>query len=134
MRSLKFRAWTGMEMEYRVIAGQIGAFYVEGLDPKDSACISPFNTKYFEPTPIMQFTGLHDKNGNEIYEGDIIRIFLRRHMEDSVFANAEIRYEGAAFWFSAPKVGFTDCNWHFYNQDDREVIGNIYQNPELLNS
>jgi uncharacterized phage protein (TIGR01671 family) len=132
MRDIKFRAWTGMEMEHRIVVGQLGAFYVEGLDPKDSACMSPFNTKYGEQTPIMQFTGLHDKNGDEIYEGDIIRILLRRHMEDSVFANADIVYEGAAFWFNARKIGFTDCNWHFYNQKDREVIGNIYETPEML--
>lgn len=119
-------------MERRIVAGQLGAFYVEGMDPEDSACLSPFNTIYDKAAPVMQFTGLYDKNGKEIYEGDVIRILLRRHMEDSVFANAEIRFEGAAFWFDAPKVGFTDCNWHFYNQSDREVIGNIYENPELL--
>ena len=92
---------------------------------------NPFDLSY---TTLSrdQFTGLHDKNGKEIYEGDIIRILLRRHMEDLVFANAEIHFEGAAFWFNARKIGFTDCNWHFYNQSDREVIGNIYKNPELL--
>ena len=59
-------------MEYRVVAGELGAFYVEGLDPKDSASMIPFNTKYSEQIPVMQYTGLKYKNGMKIYEGGYI--------------------------------------------------------------
>ena len=40
----KFRVWTGMKMDYDVVVGKLGAFYVAGLDPKDSASMSPANT------------------------------------------------------------------------------------------
>ena len=45
-REIKFRVWTGQEMEHRIMVGFLGAFYVQGIDEKDSASMSPFNTKY----------------------------------------------------------------------------------------
>ena len=77
-REIKFRVWNGSEMVYDVIVGIFGIFYVNrgntfGLDENDSASLTPFNTRYPDNTPVMQFTGLKDKNGKEIYEGDIIQ-------------------------------------------------------------
>jgi hypothetical protein len=113
-------------MEYRLVVGKLGAFYVEGIDPNDSACISPFNTKYSEQTPIMQFTGLLDKNGKDIYEGDI----LAGHDD----GNVEVRWGQCEWWCSFSDgngIGLDEmCIW-FGNCC--EVIGNIYQNGELLN-
>lgn len=134
-REIKFRAWIGsMEndgMEYNVIVGRFGAFYVnpgtkgDGIDEKDSATLTPFNTKYGEQTPIMQYTGLKDKNGKEIYEGDVLKIrkelahlFPVNDLENDF--NRLVEYRGASF-SPLDVVGENSC----------EIIGNIYENPDL---
>lgn len=73
---------------------------------------------------LMQFTGLHDKNGKEIYEGDVIS--WRSY-------KGECYYDNGRFWIK----GFS-CTWQddpsdaFSEGEPLEVIGNVYENPELL--
>lgn len=67
-REIKFRVWNGQKMEYSVMAGTYGTFFVNpengnGLDPNDSASLTPANTKYFEETPVMQFIGGYGYEG-----------------------------------------------------------------------
>lgn len=115
-REIKFRVWNGTQMEYKVMAGYLGAFYVQGMDENDAASMSPFNTKYFPETPLMQFTGLVDKNGKEIYEGDRVRT-------DEAGWVAKVVFERGMFCCKDDKGGFsTFCNWEAF-----EVIGNVYE-------
>lgn len=132
-RPIKFRAWTGYKMEYNVMVGHLGAFYCAGLDPSDSASLSN-TTIYGKETPIMQFTGLLDKNGKEIWEGDILHYVI----DVSVDPFEPIRLiDGIShvFWdnekgsFLCRAENTVDQFCHYYSF---EVIGNIYQNPELL--
>lgn len=124
MRERKFRVWTGSKMEYNVMVGALGAFYVEGIDPKDSACLSPFNTKYSEETPVMEYTGLSDKNGKEIYEGDAVKTSNDTRM---------IEWKNGAFWVQsiAHKWNYP-LHFHDKGVSDFEVIGDIYSTPQLI--
>lgn len=90
------------------------------------------NIRYAKEEPILldtvgQYTGLHDKNGKEIFEGDIVKIdsnmlkitgIVTYHNNEAVFVLEDLHNE------------IEECLW--YMQEDLEVIGNIYDNLELL--
>lgn len=115
-----------------------GMFCPEGFGDADFPCILPndndiVSTDDWEirPETVGQFTGLCDKNGTKIFEGDI----LKSHYDDAFpedYALEEIVFNNCA-WCARP-VGYDDC----YPCDDgdfaecSEVVGNIFDNPELL--
>lgn len=72
-----------------------------------------------ESTPLMQFTGLLDKNGKEIYEGDLTSCLGNKPKE--------VIFHKGCF---CHKVGEKD--YHIFGEKDWEIIGNIYENPELI--
>ncbi len=73
---------------------------------------------------LMQYTGLKDKNGKEIYEGDIIVEYLLPNEYDYGI----IEYLDGSF-----VINWKSKMWQYLiNVSRREVIGNIYENPELL--
>ncbi len=80
------------------------------------------------PDTVGQFTGLTDKNGTKIFEGDIIQTY------DPDEGYAVVRYDDTETEFYADFVGdnvYYGLGGTFRN-DDIEVIGNIYDNPELI--
>ena len=129
-REIKFRAWDGSQMLTICRLGLRGFSH-------ETWSSSPVSNKIHsnDSLELMQFTGLKDKNGKEIYEGDVLSLDypIKDAFGDdnsSIRIKVFIEFQGGSFWFSGE--GYTDCNWHFYNEIDREIIGNIYENPELL--
>lgn len=74
---------------------------------------------------LMQYTGLNDKNGKEIYEGDIFK-----DADGSLF---KVSYDVEELIYIVNCIG-EDYSWNIsrFKTDEFEVIGNIYENPELL--
>ena len=131
MREIKFRAWPGTQMEHRLVVGMLGAFYVEGIDPKDSACMSPFNTKYSEQTPIMQSIGQTDQNGVEIYEGDILMATVDR-CRAFMTVPFVVEFIDGAFQLVNVMDSSEGYFWIDVVDNSAKVIGNIHENSGLL--
>lgn len=78
---------------------------------------------------LMQCTGLKDKNGKLIYEGDIVKETLYRAGTICDETYLAVVHDSCIFRFE-PDMVFTDLHYHHHKV---EVVGNIYENPELLN-
>ena len=110
-REIKFRAWFDNKMFY------------EGWN-EDFFVTKELIFRYEKD--IMQFTGLKDKNGKEIYEGDIM---------SNGYDTFNIEFFDAKFhatFMPESKEDKVKQGYDYFNT--MEVIGNIYENPELLNN
>lgn len=76
----------------------------------------------FDDIKLMQFTGLYDKHGKEIYEGDVVRLRSDKKI-------AKVVFEKGKFLTKIGKSNYSLGNWETHAI---EIIGNIHDNPELL--
>lgn len=119
MRELKFRAWDIKNNRYvgvhRLILDQFGA-----IDYADVVYNGKLYKLYPSEVIIEQYTGLKDKNGKEIYEGDVLESTWNGDKAVVVWNNVEGEWEH-----------YADFNTHS-KYSGSVVIGNIHENPELL--
>ncbi|WEZ69948.1 YopX family protein [Bacillus altitudinis] len=123
MRESKFRVWdeNAQEMVYEVGLTPEGIPY---SIPDHAEASDQFD--YYPSCHKMQFTGLKDKNGDEIYEGDIVRGSLRLH-DDVDPIIREVCMQNGCYMF-----GVWNAHEYFNKHQHIKVIGNIFQNPDLL--
>lgn len=125
MREIKFRAWD--KINNKIICFDFNNIYgyegeTQGVILPDEETVLTFNYDHNSNCQkglnkdlcIMEYTGLKDRNGKEIYEGDII---IPRYNGFSAFA---VEFKNGKFNISSFKV------------DSCEIIGNIYENKDLL--
>ena len=82
---------------------------------------------------LIQYTGLKDKNGKEIYEGDIVEAYTL--FDKDVKIKGEVVFTDSGMWKAIDAV-YRDAEYLFElvkSKDRCEIIGNIYESPELLN-
>lgn len=101
--------------------------YAPFINWKDNSYLGGIGEEEIEEEGIGQYTGLKDKNGKEIYEGDIVKIIVNNNIEKTCVVEYKNGIFGVMFSKQAELTAFPHfCNTTF------EVIGNIYENPELL--
>jgi len=114
MRELGFRVWNKALHHYRHFVLQKGVSVSIGADLE-----------------IEQYTGLKDKNGKEIYEGDIVR--YGRHISGIIPPESRT---AVVKWWSGEEEYYPCCTTSGfalpYSEDGYEVIGNIHENQELI--
>ncbi|MBO0387012.1 MULTISPECIES: hypothetical protein [Staphylococcus] len=140
----KFRAWDSLEnkMRYDIGVIEFNAFdknvsalaFNHHLDDTGYGEVDNSQSEYYDALcfKLMQYTGLKDKNGKEIYEGDILK-WLGHHghgWQATIYGFITYEKEQARFRLN-------EDNNEYYEDIYRiskigEVVGNIYENPELL--
>ena len=125
----KFRVWNTEINKMITNVKEMGVFALQSIYSIDEFLVIPTNEKY----PLMQYTGLKDKNGVEIYEGDIVKITQHFAYSNNESFNAIIDFEYFSFNAVLKSKGYETLDKLISLNHEFEVIGNIYENRELLN-
>lgn len=154
MRTIKFRAWDKESKMFKVQKMLMGAhggdcFQVDGINFNNMARpevktmnICKEDCKYESShCSLMQFTGLLDSKGKEIYDGDVLK-YLPHYPADFQERNPHKKYGrilGPVVWVDGwiyadlkKDNGIEDILLYKECSEEFEIIGNVYENPELI--
>lgn len=129
MREIKFRAWDKKAkiMLYSFLINSKGdTFIIKDIEQYEP---NVFNAEIpsIESVVVMQYTGLKDKNGKEIYEGDVVKYCNRTHVVEYIYGMFTIKKFIRSNEKELVQLPVKDFAW-----GELEVIGNICENPELI--
>lgn len=122
----KFRAWL---KQYNVMVDDVSdlTFFERNLKFIGRRTVGGVSFQYsVEEIELIQSTGLFDKNGKEIFEGDIVK--MAKDVYSDLTYYEIVRHRGGAYRLESNQHG---CEL-WLRHTNCEVIGNIYENPELL--
>lgn len=123
MREIKFRAW---HKEKKIMGEVLGIDILHKEIFFSNEDVDCYEHTDFKDIELMEYTGLKDKNNKEIYEGDILSDGNNEKPYKVIFENGSFRAEFEGYFeehsFDLIDVVAQGC----------EVVGNIYENPELI--
>jgi uncharacterized phage protein (TIGR01671 family) len=124
MRNPKFRAWDSKNKKFPFIGfhviGEVSAFDL----------LKQYRLEEWDDIKISEWTGLVDKTGNDIYEGDIVKYQWEKFDHDIEETTGEVFFEDGIFYFD--RVFNFATNDSNFRKENLEVIGNIFETPNLL--
>ena len=130
MREIKFRAYDEESKKmYQITDINFSDYVANGV------CYGDW--KDFSINNLMQYTGLKDRNGVEIYEGDICSFVMFDYSDNNDTYTLNVIFQQGSFGFIIKNHQREECfyelSYILFQDDEVQVLGNIYQNPELLN-
>ncbi len=127
-REIKFRAWD--KEERCLIPPAEIAITAEGTIYTWDRIDEEWQAEAI-PIEVYEYTGLHDKNGKEIYEGDIVKFSYISPLDQKEKSYIwVVRYGNGMYWLRHIKHYYDSTLYLKFTQI--EVVGNIYENPEFL--